>query len=97
MADVRAEAEKNPALFRSGVCHKAGRRYRLARLEALSGLILASAFAVVMRRWVARLQWPSFHFMVGSGQAVQYYPEGCSMMRWQPSHASTTSRQDPPL
>lgn len=43
---------------------------RLARLEALSGLIFAWA-ATCLVMWVARLQGPTFHFIAGSGQDLQ--------------------------
>jgi hypothetical protein len=64
--------------------------YLRARLEALSGLILALLEAAAELTWDARLQLPFFHFTAGSGQAVQYQPDENSEPRLHPWHCSTT-------
>ena len=71
--------------------------FLLARLDALSGLIFAWAAAVAAVIWVAKLQFPFFHFMAGSGVAVQYQLDENSVLRSHPSHCSTTSWQAPSL
>jgi hypothetical protein len=70
---------------------------RRARLEAFKGLIFAWADTSPDLTWVAMLQMPFFHFSEGSGNALQYQPVSISVMREQPLHASTASRQLPPL
>ena len=62
---------------------------RLARLDALSGLIFAFFSVTAAETWEARLQFPFFHFKVGSGQALQYQPVESSVERLQPLHCST--------
>jgi hypothetical protein len=52
---------------------------------------------MLLPTWVARLQLPYFHLLVGSGQAEQYQPDEISKERWQPLHCSTISWQTPPL
>jgi hypothetical protein len=64
--------------------------YLRALLEALSGLILAVVEAVAELTWLARLQLPFFHFIAGSGHALQYQPDVYSEPRLQPWHCSTT-------
>jgi hypothetical protein len=64
--------------------------YLRALLEALSGLILVLLAVVAELTWEARLQLPFFHFISGSGHAVQYQPDECSDPRLQPWHCSTT-------
>ena len=64
-------------------------------LDAFNGLILAFAFLGSAVIWEARLQFPFFHFIEGSGQAVQYQPDDSSALRLQPSHFSMTSWQIP--
>lgn len=49
--------------------------YRPPLLDALSGLILVFADSTVALTWVARLHFPFFHFICGSGQELQYHPE----------------------
>jgi hypothetical protein len=71
--------------------------YLLLRLDAFSGLIFVLALLDSTAKWVARLQLPFFHFMEGSGQAVQYHPEESSVPRLQPLHCSTIWLQIPPL
>jgi len=71
--------------------------YRLARLDALSGFIFAFFSVAAAETWDARLQFPFFHFKVGSGQAAQYQPAENSEERLQPLHCSTISWQIPPL
>jgi hypothetical protein len=68
----------------------ASRFYLRALLEALSGLILALLAAASELTWDARLQLPFFHFIDGSGHAVQYQPDENSDPRLQPAHCSTT-------
>ena len=65
--------------------------YFLERLEAFKGLIFWLFSAMLVLTWVARLQLPFFHLVVGSGQAVQYQPEEISRVRLQPLHCSTIS------
>jgi hypothetical protein len=60
--------------------------YLLLRLDAFSGLIFVLALLDSTAKWVAMLQLPFFHFMEGSGQAVQYHPEESSAPRLQPLH-----------
>jgi hypothetical protein len=67
------------------------RRYFLERLEAFNGLIFCAASAMLVLTWVARLQLPFFHLVVGSGQAAQYQPEAISRVRLHPLHCSTIS------
>jgi hypothetical protein len=64
--------------------------YLFFRLEAFSGLIFVFALADSTTIWVAKLQFPFFHLMEGSGQAVQYHPEESSVPRLHPLHCSTT-------
>ena len=64
-----------------------------AFLEALSGLILASAVWTSTRRWVAKLQTSKVHFCFGEGVAEQTRPMVLSTMRSQPSHCSTIGWQ----
>jgi hypothetical protein len=64
--------------------------YLRALLEALSGLILALLPVVAELTWEARLQFPFFHFVSGSGHALQYQPDEYSDPRLQPWHCSTT-------
>ena len=71
--------------------------YLRERLEALSGLIFCAFSDMLVLTWVARLQLPFFHLLVGSGQAAQYHPEAISRVRLQPLHCSTISWQTPPL
>lgn len=71
--------------------------YLRALLEALSGLILDLLAADAELIWEARLQLPFFHFVSGSGHAVQYQPDENSDPRLQPWHCSTTWWQIPPL
>jgi hypothetical protein len=71
--------------------------YFLERFEAFNGLIFWAVSAMLELTWVARLQFPFFHLVVGSGQAVQYHPEAISRVRLHPLHCSTISRQTPPL
>ncbi len=66
-------------------------------LEALSGLILEFLIWGSFVTWVAKLQFPFFHLTEGSGQAVQYQPEGNSEARLHPWHSSTIWWQAPPL
>jgi hypothetical protein len=63
--------------------------YLLLRLDAFSGLILLVSLTASTTTWVARLQRPLFHFIEGSGQAVQYHPDENSAPRSQPLHCST--------
>jgi hypothetical protein len=74
-----------------------GENYLAARLEALSGLTFWAVEATVVFTWVARLQFPFFHFASGSGQEVQYHLAAYSDLRLQPSHCSTISWQNPSL
>jgi hypothetical protein len=71
--------------------------YRVLRLEAFKGLILAAAWTGVFFICVAKLQVPNFHFWEGSGEERQYFPLSNSWPRSQPSHCSITGWQDPPL
>ena len=71
--------------------------YFLERFEALSGLIFCVVSEMLVLTWVARLQLPFFHLMVGSGQAEQYQPVAISRVRPQPLHCSTISWQTPSL
>lgn len=71
--------------------------YFLERLEAFNGLIFWAVSAMLELTCVARLQFPFFHLVVGSGQAAQYHPEAISRVRLHPLHCSTISRQTPPL
>ncbi len=71
--------------------------YFLERLEAFNGLIFWADAALLEPACVARLQFPFFHLVVGSGQAVQYHPEAISKVRLHPLHCSTISWQTPPL
>jgi hypothetical protein len=71
--------------------------YFLERFEALRGLIFCDVSAMLVLTWVARLQLPFFHLMVGSGQAEQYQPVAISRVRLQPLHCSTISWQTPSL
>jgi len=64
--------------------------YRRALLEALSGLILVLLPTDAVLTWEARLQLPFFHFVSGSGHAVQYQPDEYSDPRLQPWHCSMT-------
>jgi hypothetical protein len=73
-----------------GLPNDRGQNYLRALLEALSGLILALVVAAAELTWDARLQLPFFHFIAGSGHAVQYQPVENSDPRLQPSHCSTT-------
>jgi hypothetical protein len=66
-------------------------------LDALSGFVLSTLLLAVSFTWVAKLQLPLFHFSEGSGQAVQYHPEGNFEVRSHPSHCSTMAWQVPPL
>jgi hypothetical protein len=58
-------------------------------LEAFKGLILAFLASAAALTWDAMLQFPFFHFTVGSGQAEQYQPVEYSLPRLQPWHLST--------
>ena len=50
--------------------------YFFPLLEAFSGLIfLPLAVSVARETCVAMLQWPLFHFRIGSGKEVQYQPD----------------------
>ena len=71
--------------------------YRPFLLEALSGLILAFSVLVSFVVLVAKLHLPFLHLIEGSGQAVQYQPEGNSEARLHPLHNSTIGWQTPPL
>ena len=71
--------------------------YFLERLDAFNGLIFCAVSDMLELTWVARLQLPFFHLLVGSGQAAQYHPEAISSVRLHPLHCSTISRQTPPL
>jgi hypothetical protein len=66
-------------------------------LEALSGLILPAFSVEVEAMWDARLQFPFFHLVDGSGQAEQYHPDENATLRLQPLQFSTVSWQIPPL
>jgi hypothetical protein len=82
---------KNPALKRDGVFIKKNKpAYLFSLLDAFSGLIFALALEDSTATWVAMLQFPFFHLMEGSGQAVQYQPDESSVPRLQPLHCSTT-------
>jgi len=70
--------------------------YLLPRLDALSGFTFL-VVVVVVATWVAKLQFPAFHFRAGSGQAEQNQPAEYSVPRLQPLHFSTISWQIPPL
>jgi len=63
--------------------------YLRALLEALSGLILVFAAVVAVLTCDAMLQLPFFHFVAGSGQAVQNQPDENSEPRLHPWHCST--------
>jgi len=69
----------------------------LARFDAFSGLILVFEAEAPALTWVARLQFPFFHFDAGSGHAAQYHAVEYSADRAQPSHWSTVVWQTPPL
>jgi hypothetical protein len=71
--------------------------YFLERLDALSGLIFCVFSAMLVLTWVARLQLPFFHLIVGSGQAEQYQPDVTSRVRLHPLQFSTISWHTPPL
>jgi hypothetical protein len=95
---VIVQKGKKPRSLKSGVSpfnHK--QCYMFPRLDALIGLSLAWLVAEFVETWVARLQLPFFHFMVGSGHTAQYQPLSSSDLRLQPSHCSMTSWQNPPL
>jgi hypothetical protein len=94
---VRVHKKSARSAGRTGRLFVSKKIYRLARLEALSGLIFCVLVVTVVVTWVARLQLPFFHFAAGSGQAVQNHPAPNSCFRPQPSQDSTTSWQTPPL
>lgn len=75
--------------------HKNG--YLFPRLDALIGFSFVFFAEEVEATWVARLQFPFFHFDAGSGHAVQNQPDAYSELRLQPSQPSTISWQIPPL
>jgi hypothetical protein len=60
-------------------------------LDAFSGLIFWALSDMLLLTWVARLQLPCFHLVVGSGQAEQYHPDAISRERPHPLHCSTIS------
>jgi hypothetical protein len=72
--------------------------YLFPRFDALSGLIFfADSTVVAVFTWVARLQFPLFHFAEGSGQAEQNQPVSNSLLRPHPWQASTITWHFPPL
>jgi hypothetical protein len=90
--------EKTTAFLQKQVLHMPKNYlFRLARLDAFSGLIFACGATVSAFTWVAILQIPLFHFRAGSGAALQYIPDSYSIRRLQPLHASTASRHLPPV
>ena len=94
----KRHGEKNPRpLWERGFPFDGKLHYRLPRLDALSGLSFAFAEEIAAEMWDARLQFPFFHLMEGSGHAVQYQAVEASKARLQPLHCSTISWQIPPL
>jgi hypothetical protein len=99
---AKVRQHQNPATAaRGGVLDKSEtdrpQNYLRERLDAFSGLTFWALSAMLVLTWVARLQLPFFHLLVGSGQAEQYHPEAISRVRLQPLHCSTISWQTPPL
>jgi len=67
------------------------KNYLAPRLDALMGLSLAFSCLTVMVTWVAILQTPFFHFVAGSGAALQYHPVSYSLLLAHPLQASATA------
>jgi len=66
-------------------------------LDAFKGLTLAFAVTTFETTCVAKLQFPRFHFMAGSGHELQYQPDSFWVARPHPWQDSITSWHDPPL
>ena len=89
VAALRIQIKKPRPFTERGLPIDRRMHYLLPRLDALSGLIFAFFAVTAAETWDARLQFPVFHFKVGSGQAVQYQPVENSEERLQPLHCST--------
>jgi hypothetical protein len=74
-SDQHRAAQKNPALLKAGFHHTIGFYPFRALLEALSGLIFAFLSVEIAAMCDARLQFPFFHFSIGSGHAEQNQPD----------------------
>ena len=83
---MKTETRKNACFF-----------YFPRRLDALIGLSFPFASETCACTCVARLQFPCFHFVAGSGNAEQNQPLSCSSVRPHPVQASMISAQEPPL
>jgi len=89
MKNEMAADIKNPAPAERGLPLDRWPDYLFVRLAALSGLILVWTEPTVLVTCVARLQFPFFHLIEGSGHAVQYQPDANSPPRLHPLHCST--------
>jgi hypothetical protein len=87
--------KQDGVLFADGLLNTTSQRE--ARFDAFNGLTLAFAAAAAATTCVARLQFPRFHLIPGSGHELQYQPDSIWVARSQPWQVSTISWQKPPL